>query len=130
MDKETLKTNYKDACDAYLKEFCKKHDFNIEDACWIAGRYGEIVVVSDYPVDMQTIIDDINLDAPEDEFFKWNDYSLEMSILGAMSIPNFRNWVAGCPRKSQEEIEKLKKLQRKIKELKEELKNSINVENF
>ena len=91
MDKETLKFNYAKACDDYLTAFCEKHGFDRDNSRWIADRPGEIADVGDYSVDMQTIADDINLDAPEEEFFKWYDYTIEMGMLEALRIPNFRS---------------------------------------
>ena len=126
MNKEALKANYKNACDDYLEAFCEKHGFDRGNSRWIADRPGEIADVGDYCVDMQTIADDINLDAPEEEFFKWYDYTIEMGMLGALRIPNFRSWIKGCPRKSREEIDKLKALKQKIEELKKELTNELD----
>jgi len=124
MDKETLKENYKKACDDYLDAFISKHGFDKNDSWWIADRPGEMAqLCDDYCVDMQTIVDDIEMDAPEDEFFKWYEYNLDMQPLKGTVIPNFRNWVAGCPRKSQEEIERLKELQQKIEKFAKEVVN-------
>jgi hypothetical protein len=126
MNKEELKTNYERACNNYLKAFCEKHEFDFDTNEWIAGRAGEVVQIADYYVDMATIIDDIELDAPESAFLKWYDYCTEMRFLGAETTPNFRSWIRGCPRKSEAEIVKMKAAQQRIEELKRELINSIN----
>jgi len=126
MDEETLKENYKKACDDYLNAFISKHEFDKNDSRWIADRPGEIADVFGYCVDMQTIVDDIDMDAPEDEFLKWYEYTVDMKLLGAETIPNFRSWVRNCPRHSPMKIEELKRHQKDIEKLKEELINSIN----
>ena len=125
MNKDNLKKNYENVCNGYLVAFYKKHGFDFKDARWIADRPGEIAEVADYCVDMQTIIDDINLDAKEDEFIKWYDYCQEMQFLGAETTPNFMSWINGCPRKSESEIKHLKLLHKRVEELKNELINEI-----
>ena len=119
MDKEILKSNYEKACNEYLKAFCEKHGFDFQDSYWIGDRIGEIADVCSYCVDMQTIVDDIDLEASEDEFLTWYYYCMLMRELDFKENPNFRSWIRGCPRKSEQEIEELAK--RKIEELKEEL---------
>jgi len=107
-DKDFIKKQHKMACDAYLRAFCEKHGYDIEDARWVADRPGEIAEVCDYFVDMTTIIDDIDLDAPEEEFLKWYDYTLELGMMGKKGLPNFRSWVRGCPRCREQDIAKLR----------------------
>ena len=126
MDKETLKENYEKACNEYLKAFCEKHGFDFQDSYWIGDRIGEIADVCSYCVDMQTIVDDINFYAPEDGFLKWYEYTLDMRLLGAGTTPNFRSWIRNCPRHSPMKIKELKRHQKDIEKLKEELINSIN----
>ena len=130
MDKETLKKDYKAACENYLKEFCTKHGLDYESSGWIADRPGEIAEIGDSTVDMQTIIDDIESDSPEEEFFKWYYYTVEMGFLGVENPPPFRLWINGCPRKSYEEISELKALKAKIERLKEELENRLNDKSY
>ena len=131
MNKEQLKRDYKNACNAYLKAFCEKHEYDYDSSVWVADRPGEIACISEqYHVDMSTIIDDIELDAPEEEFLRWYDYCLEMSMIGAETKPNFRSWVRGCPRRSPEEINELKALHDKVEEMKEELKRMLSEKDY
>ena len=130
MNKEFLKQNYKSACNAYLLAFCNKHEYEYDSTAWVGGMHGEIAEIADLYVDMQTIVDDIDLDVDKDEFIKWYDYCVEMGYLGAKTTPNFRSWIKGCPRKSEEEIKELKAKQQEIDRMREELKNSINDTNF
>lgn len=106
--KEKLK-DYYTSCNELVKEFCKKHDFDFDDVFWIAEEVGTIFSVSDYYIDMQTAIYDLCLDADEGEFMKWYDYCLNVQILDK-NIPNlnFKSWVKGCPRISEDELQKLR----------------------
>ena len=123
MTKEQLKSNYRQAANAYLIEFCRKHD--LENDGWIGGDAGGVANCSDYCVDMQTIVDDINLDAPEAEFFKWYEYRLELGMLGVKVLPNFRSWIKGCPRKTEVEIAEIKAAHGRVEEAKRMLEELI-----
>ena len=124
----TIKFNYEKACYDYVVAFCEKHNFDYTPGyIWVAGEAGTVACVSDYFFDMQTIIHDLELNAPEDELLKWYDYCMEMRDLGSKSIPNFKSWVCGCPRKSRREIERLLNMKREIDKLKHELLAMANV---
>ena len=113
-----LKADYNRACNALLEEFCRKHEFEYE-TYWVAGDVGTIACLQDYYyVDMQTIIADLEMDAPEEEFDKWYEYCLELGLLGDRQTPNFKSWLRGCPRKSPEQIEELKELKQKVEDSK------------
>ena len=126
--KEQLKQNYEKAVNGYLYLFCKKHEFDYEDAkdSWVANDVGGIVFCADYFVDMETIRADIDTDAPEEEFLKWYDYCTDLRMLGDSRTPNFKSWLMGFPRKTPEEIEALKSMQRRIDDLNQELEDMLN----
>lgn len=48
-DRELLRKNYEDACNAYLRAFCQKHGYDEDDAVnsWAAGDVGGIASVGD-----------------------------------------------------------------------------------
>lgn len=123
ISKEKVKQLYEDGCNAYLKLFCEKHEFDFEDAkdSWVGGDVGSITECGDYFVDMWTMIDDIELDAEEETFFKWYDYCLRANELG-LDVPNFKSFVKGCPITSEETLTKLESI-------KNELKTTVEQEN-
>ena len=123
-----LKQHYENACNAYLKAFCDKHGFDYEPDCWVANDTGTIACIADYFVSMETIITDINTDAPEEEFLKWYDYCLELSSLGVSGLPNFKSWLAGCPRKSDAEFEKIRQAKKEVEEAKRRLMECLELE--
>lgn len=93
-----LWTRFENVCNAYLKVFCKKHDFDYDDAkdSWVANFAGTIVNCADYYFSMEDIIVDIEMDAPEDELIKWYDYSLDRHEKGLFAL-NYESWLRGCP---------------------------------
>lgn len=126
-NKEKAKQLYEDGCNAYLQLFCEKHEFDFEDAkdCWVSGDVGGITSCGDYFVDMWTMIDDIELDAPEEDFFKWHDYCLRANELG-LDFPNFKSFVKGCPITSEETFKRLESIKNELSTLIEQENNKIN----
>ena len=75
----THRTNYENACNAYLKAFCQKHGFS--EAYWVADRVGEIADCNEsYTFDMSTIRTDIDEDAPEEQLLEWHSYTEEATL--------------------------------------------------
>jgi hypothetical protein len=119
MTKEKAKELYEQGCNAYLQLFCEKHDFDFEDAqnSWTEN---DIVECGDYFVGMQTIIEDIENNLPEELFFQWYQYCLDAEEFG-LSQPNLKAFAKGCPITTQETFERFRKL-------KEELNKLIEIE--
>lgn len=111
MSKEKAREYFVKGCNEYLRLFCEKHDFDYEEAkeSWVANCVGDVTCVGDIFVGMQTIITDIEMDAPEEEFIKWYDYNLVAHEFG-FTTPNFDHWLRGCPRVSDEAFKKLQGL--------------------
>lgn len=116
---------YRRGCNQYLALFCKKHGYSTYDTEWVAGEPGEIATIGDYYVGMRTIIDDLEMDAPEEEFIRWYDYCLEAHDLGIAS-PNFRSWVKGCPRIPEERLQRLRDLRAQLFEETKNLKREFS----
>ena len=125
-NKEKAKQLYEDGCNAYLQLFCEKHEFDFEDAkdCWVGGDVGGMTSCGDYYVGMQTIIEDIDLDAEEDAFFKWYDYCLRADEFN-LNIPNFKSFIKGCPITSEETFAKLESIKNELNNLIEQENNKI-----
>jgi hypothetical protein len=111
MSKEKAREYFVKGCNEYLRLFCEKHDFDYEEAkeSWVANCVGDVTCVGDIFVGMQTIITDIEMNAPEEEFIKWYDYNLIAHEFG-FNMPNFESWLRGCPRVSEETFKKLQGL--------------------
>ena len=122
---EEARDLYKRGCNQYLALFCKKHGYDLRDADWVGGAPGDIATIGDYYVGMRTIIDDLEMNATEEEFIKWYDYCLEAHDLGITS-PNFRSWVKGCPRIPEERLQRLRDLRGALREETEQLKREFS----
>lgn len=119
---------FRRGCEAYLRLFCQKHGYDYHDAVqnWVTGDVVDVVEVGDMFLDMDDIRTDIDMDAPQGEIVRWWDYCYRCATIDpGMPTPNYENWLRGCPRKSEEEIQKLELLRRKVEMAKAELENAI-----
>lgn len=115
---------YRQACNQYLALFCDKHGYDLSDAEWVGGEPGDIATIGDYYVGMRTIIDDLEMDAPEEEFIRWYDYCLEADSLG-LDSPNYRSWLKGCPRIPEDRLQRLRHLRDELHEETERIKREF-----
>lgn len=118
----SLKSDYINACNAYLKAFCEMYGFYYDPDFWV--EVGTIIEVGDYYVNMDTIRVAVDKGVSREEFVKWYDYCMDCGSLDIPS-PNFDSWLRGCPRMSDEEIRELMERSHKIEELKEGLRKLI-----
>lgn len=123
-----LRENYDNACNAYLKAFCEKHDFEYDPREWIAGDPGGTACVGDFYVGMSDILTDIDRDAPEDEYVKYYDYCLRVGSIagGELTIPSYDSWLRGCPRMDEGQIKRLEELQQDIRSAEANLKVEVD----
>jgi hypothetical protein len=91
--KEKLRKDFNTARDNYAKAFCEKHEFVLEfDNYWI----GECILgVSDYYVNLEDLMYDIDKDIDKGIFFKWYDYSIEQHYKGVPSV-NYKSYINGA----------------------------------
>ena len=55
-----LQEIYNKAVEAYIQEWCKKHEFDRKGGHWVAGRIGEVFGINDVFVDFTDIKTDID----------------------------------------------------------------------
>jgi hypothetical protein len=123
----TLRSNYEKACNAYLEAFCKKHEFDRKDAEWV--DVGGVANICDYYVSLADMMIDIEQDAPRGEYWKYYDYSMDCSWL-QIPCPNYKNWLRGAPVKSEEELNRLKRLKSAADEARRIFENAIRCEMY
>ena len=119
---QSLKSNYENACNAYLVEFCKKHEFDVRDAEWV--DIGGVANICDYYVSLVDMMIDIEKDAPRGEYWRYYDYALRCSMLGVVHC-NYNNWLRGAPVKSEEQLREIERLKDVAIKAEEALKNAI-----
>ena len=125
-DRKKVLNAYTDACNNILRLFCEKHEYGYghPDTYWL-DEYCSCAMIGDYSVDLQTMIDDLKMDAPEEEFIQWYDYTLELGMIDpSITTPNFKSWVEGCPRYSEKWMEKLRQRARRVQEAEERVREA------
>ena len=119
-------TAYAAACDNILRLFCEKHEMHYDSTDWVSYEPGTIAMIGDYFVDMATMLTDLKMNAPEEEFIQWYDYTLELGMIDpSITTPNFEHWLRGCPRYSQEHINGLRRAALRVQEAKNSLDELI-----
>lgn len=119
MDKEKLKKDYENACNAYLEAFCEKHDFyglDSPETYWIGDEPGGIANCGDLTFGMATIVTDIDKDAPEEELWKWYNYTLDANEF-KLTVPNFEHWLMGCPRTPEKWFDDMRAKRKEFEDL-------------
>lgn len=130
MDKNLLKQQYIDACNAYLEVFCEKHGFEYDIASneWVANDVGGCCMLSDFCVSFDDMKTDIDMDAPKEEYWNYYEYSLEAYDLG-FNCPNYANWLRGCPRLSEEQRKSLREAKNRVYEAQKDFERILIEEN-
>ena len=85
---ENLKESYEQISNAYLQAFCEKHGY--ESGCLIDGH--NAIIDDNLYLSFDDLRADIDMDAPADEFGKWNDYADRMTSLGAVVV-SYQVWL-------------------------------------
>ncbi len=129
-EREFLRHDFEAACNAYLKEFCRKHGYDFESArgCWVGGDTGGFTNVGDLFVNLADIRTDIDRDAPVDEFLKWYDHTLTLHALSTnlYQLPqiSYEAWLQGAPRLTDESLAYLEKEAQEVYEAEERTKEA------
>ena len=120
------KEEFVKVANAYLEAFCKKHDFSYDPEDWIDSE-GDVVNLGDYFVSFDDMRLDIDKDIDKEEYDKYYDYTMKVAVYGC-TVPNYRSWLAGCPRLSDEQLEEIEKAHVKADIAKKELERIIKEE--
>lgn len=119
MNKQELKQNYDNACNAYLEAFCKQYHIpydNRGNKMWVSCEPGGIYDMEDMCFGMEEIKLCVDKQVTWDDVTEWQDYNSDASYLGLNYI-NLRSWLMGCPRTSKEKRAELYAMRRNFEEL-------------
>lgn len=119
---DTLRDNYKKACDAYLHRFCELIEMDIHYADWV--DVGGIAEIGDYYVSMQDMITAVEHNVGYEQFIKWYDYILRVGML-ELPTCNLSNWLRGCPTYSEDTLLGIEAARARVRDAEEELERRI-----
>lgn len=117
-----LKSEYKKACDAYLHRFCELIEMDEFYADWI--DLGATAEVGDYVVSMQDIMTAVEANISSHKFLEWYDYTMRVGMLGLHTC-NLDAWLRGCPRHSEDSLERIELIRAELDRLVDEEKKKF-----
>lgn len=122
---ETLKKNFELTANGYVKMLCKKWHLEESYGFWVSDEVGGLWCYGDnYALDYDTIRIIVNEDVNFADFDQWNEYCIWAKQYN-QNIPNFRSWLNGCPRISDEVRQKLVELKAEFEKACKDAKESL-----
>lgn len=123
----SLKSEWQELCNKYLKKFCDKHEYTYEADCWVASDPGTIANIGDMFVSMENIRYDLDNDIPEEYFEKWYWKALEVYELVGEKFMNYENFCKGCPDYwTEDKLESIRKAKQRVIDARDALEREIN----
>lgn len=108
--KNQLKEKWDKVCNGYLAELLHMWELDAHYGYWNSDKPGTIYHYGEtHNLTMEDIIYIVENDIDEDEVIEWEDYLLDAHEFG-FSLPNLPAWHKGCPRMSQADFERLRKM--------------------
>ena len=122
MNKEQLKKNFENACNAYAMELCLQWDIDNRRCFWIGNEVGGVFEYEgDVHLNMGEIIYIVENNITIEEVYEWQDYCVKAHEYG-FNLLNLRAWHRGAPRIPQETFEELDILKGALNEKIEKIK--------
>lgn len=119
---KNLKEQFISAVNEIISTFCKKHelelDYHIENEVFFFNG-------GDYAFNLGDITYDMFNDLPKDTITEWYDYCFLWSSIDPEHHINLKSWHKGCPRRTQEQYEKMLYLHGSIEKAKKEFDKAI-----
>lgn len=119
-----IKEHFEAAANEYAKLFCEKHDIEFKDTYWVQHDVGgQLLLDDDFRcVNMDDLRYDIDTDQPKGQWEAYWDYCMRVGAFNGQWC-NYPSWCKGCPRYSEEEMQKIEQAQRDVEYAKQALKD-------
>ena len=132
---KALKAQWKDLCNIYLEEFCKRHEYAYEPDMWIGGEPGTIVEVCDMCISMDDIRYDVDNDIETELFERWYWKCLDIYELTGQKYMNYANYCKGAPDHwTRERLDSIREAKKRVelaqKDLEDKIKDCIENGNY
>lgn len=125
-NKSYLRKLWENVCNAYLSELARMWDWDIGSGdYWVADEKGGVFIYNESVFinfdDMRYCVEH---DITEEKYQEFFDYGCKAAELGLDRI-NIQSWFKGCPRASEESIDRLIEMK---KELYREIEKTRNLQ--
>lgn len=122
----SLKSEWQELCNKYLKKFCERHEYTYEPDCWVANDPGTIACVNDMFVSMEDIRYDVDNLIDTDCFEAWYWKSLDVYELTGQKYMNYSSFCHGAPDPwTEERLNSVREAKIKVEEAKQNLEKEI-----
>ena len=122
----SLKSEWQELCNKYLKKFCEKHEYTYEPDCWVANNPGTIACVNDMFVSMEDIRFDVDNCIDIDCFEAWYWKALDVYELTGQKYMNYSSFCHGAPDPwTEERLNSVREAKIKVEETKQSLVKEI-----
>jgi hypothetical protein len=124
---KTLKQRYEELAEEYRETLVKKFypdEVPFADSCWVADEIGGILDLHQDFYDYDTIRYIVDNDVQYETWEDWYQYCQEVGDFG-IKTPTIKAWCKGCPRLSDEQVERLVKLKQDLQDQIEEDKQYL-----
>lgn len=112
--KEQLRKQWEESCDGYLRELLNMWGLDAFYGYWIGGDVGEIYDYGGmFTIVMEDIIYCVENDVGEGQYTEWQEYICDAGEFG-FDTPDFKSWMKGCPRVSEETFAHLRSLKKDL----------------
>jgi hypothetical protein len=123
----SLKSEWQELCNKYLKKFCDKHEYTYETDCWVANDPGTIANIGDMFVSMENIRYDVDNCIDIECFEAWYWKSLEVYELVGEKYMNYESFCQGCPDYwTEDKLESIRKAKQRVIDARDALEREIN----
>lgn len=128
-NKEELRKNYEDACNDYVKALGELWELDVEYyGSWVGDDVGGVFDYGDgmFSINMKDIALCVDNDIKMQEYSEYMEYCARVAFLWPdESLPNFTSWHKGCPRYSEETLERLEGMRRDFEKSLEDAPKSL-----
>lgn len=115
----TLKQRYESIAEEYRVAMIRQSYSNEEvpyvDSYWVANEIGDVLELNEDFFDFDTIRYIVDNNIQYETWYNWFQYCQSVGNFG-ISTPNLKAWCKGCPRLSDEKIERLVKLKQDLQD--------------
>lgn len=91
----SIKAQWQDAAEAYLREFIKKNE--LSDVNWIGGDIGgNLLINEEHVMSMEDIRYDVDSGQPAGKWLEWSEYVSQLASVEAERTVNYRSYCQGA----------------------------------
>lgn len=120
------KNLWRDVCNEYLEEFCKKHGYSIDPYAWVHDDCGTMANVCDMFLPMEVIRFDIDNDVEESALEEWYWKNLEIYELTGQNYMSYESFVKGAPDPwTKEKMESIRAAHKRVEDAQKSLNDEI-----